>query len=226
MLDEDGGQQNLGKLAAMGSEAAFVALARIYLRRAGSHESDEATTALADAEDILGRINPAKASWLSHLTRYQVVSRRRPYDFLRRLETLEELGSDHDFAWPQQLRMEYGILLFQAGDAHKRAHGAEVFRVLREDLGRSGSLNVPLEMKLLRDPAVQFQKALRTSIVVSRINEIGRNSFGIPHGWGTVQVAFRENRFGRDRIRTKDELDCFILFTNFGPQAVPVTMEE
>jgi hypothetical protein len=139
---------------------------------------------------------------------------------------LEQLDAAEAFAWPQQLRLEYGILLFQAGDARGRRKGADVYKSLRDEMpGRSAAARVPRELKFLRDPRTQFQTSLKTFIVVKNVSNVGRTSYGVPDGWGTVDVAFRSYLFGRDRVNSGEELDCLIQFTNFGPQAVPLTEE-
>jgi hypothetical protein len=226
MIEDDGGTAYLGKLAAMGSEAAHVALAKLFLRRA-MVEDKNAEVAFDEAEETLLKVSAQNATWRTYLTLYQIVSRRRPNDFLRRLELLEALESDGDFAWPQQIRLEYAILLFQAGEARSRAHGAEVFKTLRDELpSRSSAVRVPKELRYLRDPATGFEKPLKTFVVVKTADESERYSWAIPAGWKNQAVVYRALRFPRDVIRRGAELDCLILFTNFGPQAVPLTDEE
>jgi hypothetical protein len=122
-----------------------------------------------------------------------------------------------------QLRLEYGILLYQVGDPTYRDHGDTVFRSLREDLrNRHGVMYVPDVLRFLADPATGFRDAIKTSITVKNMSDVGRTAYGVPYGWGALEVAFRPQLFPVDRIRPGKELDCLIQFTNFGPQAVPV----
>lgn len=225
MLNDGGAEKYLGGLAARGSEPALVALAKLELRKiveARELESD----CLAEAESLLLRIPTSARSWRSILTLYQVVSKMTPLAFPRRLSLLEELDAISEFAWPQQLRLEYGILLFQAGDERQRKLGAEVYRGLREEMAsRSVAPGVPRELKFLRDPRTGFERALKTFIVVKNTSDVGRSSYGVPDGWRSVDIVFRSHLFGRDRIKKGDELDCLIQFTNFGPQAVPTPHE-
>lgn len=226
LLSEGEPGEQLGKLAARGSEPALVALAKLELRRSLEDPEREAYY-LSQAEMLLLRIPSGKRSWRSTLPLYQIVSRRSPLEFLRRLELLDELEATGAFAWPQQLRLEYGILLFQAGDARGRREGAEVYKAIREEMAsRSSGLRVPRELKFLRDPRREFSVPLKTFIVVKTSSNVGRTSFGVPDGWGTVEIAFRPYMFPRDRISSRDELDCLIQFTNFGPLAVPLTEED
>ena len=91
-------------------------------------------TALVEAERQLRKVPTDQITWRSRLILYHVVSRLRQYDFKQRLEILRELEADRDFQWPMQLRLEYGILLYQLGDPTYRQHGDTVFRRLRDEL--------------------------------------------------------------------------------------------
>jgi hypothetical protein len=123
------------------------------------------------------------------------------------------------------LRLEYGILLFQVGDQGNRERGKEVFREIREQMAeRSGSLNVPSELKFLADPRSGFKTRLLTSMRITRTVDVNRNFFAVPEGW-TVEIPFRQFLFG-GKLRQGQERDCFIQFTNFGPQAVPTTIAD
>ncbi|WP_146591036.1 hypothetical protein [Posidoniimonas polymericola] len=225
MLEGDDSSNELSRLASEGSEPALVALAKLRLQPLmGDIGEDEEQTLLAEAEELLTRIVPEERTWRSSASLYRVVCRRSPRDFHRRLELLEELDSDPRFVWPQQFRLEFAILLFQAGDNRARQRGSDIYKELRADMAsRSAAPRVPGELKYLRDPSADFSKPLKTFIIVKNVSDVGRTSYGIPNGWGNVDVAFRAYQFGRDRISPNEELDCYIQFTNFGPQAVPLT---
>jgi hypothetical protein len=144
---------------------------------------------------------------------------------VERLEVLVALEGDPDFAMPLQILMEFGILLFQVGGPIQRKRGEAVFRELREHLGdRSGALNVPDELRFLSDPRLGFKGKLQTSVVVKNVADGGRSYFGVPFGWGAVAIPMRVHDFGPN-LRSGSERDCYIRFTNFGPQAVPPTLE-
>jgi hypothetical protein len=225
LLEEGEGSVLLGKLAARGSESANVALARLAMRQARDYP-ESAADQFAQAEALLLRISAANMTWRSLMPLYEIVTAIRRFDFRRRLELLDQLDALSDLPWPQRLRLEYAILLFQAGDSHARRKGREVYKVLRDELShRSSAPTVPRELKFLRDPATGFQDAMETFIVVKNISDVGRSSFAIPDGWESVDVVFRPFLFPLDVIRVGDELDCLIQFTNFGPQAVPRTMK-
>lgn len=193
--------------------------------RGGADAWEAESDPLEEAEALLRAIPAANATARSTFLLYQVVSRRRPLAFAERLDLLSQLDGDQEFAWPLQARFEFGILLFQVGQANERRHGQEIFRQIREELSsRSASLRLPAELRFLADPRKGFSERLRTSITVRKTNDTGRNYFGVPYGWGTVEIPFRAHDFGPN-LRPRDERDCFIRFTNFGPQAVPTTTE-
>jgi len=222
LLREGDGEQLLLRLASKGSEAAAVALARLSLR-ATADKKDE--VALEQAERMLLQVPALNVTWRSRVLLYRIVSTRTSHDFKRRLEILDELESLGDLVWPLQLRLEYGILLFQVGDHAARKKGQEVFRRLREDLPeRSGSVRVPDELRFLRDPATGFRDRLRTSMVVKNTSDTSRNYFAVPEGWHAIEIPFRHYLFGGS-FRRGAERDCYVQFTNFGPQAVPITTE-
>jgi len=224
LLEENGGHRYLLDLAHQGNEVAFVALARLELRTEEGLPPDD--NALDCAEVYLRQVKPAEATWRSRVPLYQIISRRAPLDFAQRLELLGELNTP-GFVWPLQLLLEFGILVFQVGDSERRMDGEWAFSKIRTELrDRSGEAEVPRELKFLRDPKTGFQKRLETSIYVKDTSTPGKNFSGIPHGWQTITIPFRPHRFGRDRIRVGDDLDCYIQFTNFGPQAVPRTEED
>ncbi|MHB1557911.1 MAG: hypothetical protein ACYC61_10555 [Isosphaeraceae bacterium] len=224
LLEDNGGQRYLLDLTKGGNEVALVALARLELRtEEGAPPSDEADE---QAEQYLGQVKSSEATWRSRSLLYEIVSRRAPLDFARRLELLRELD-DTEFVWPLQLLLESGILMFQVGDPERRREGEAVFVRLRNQLReRSGEVEVPRELKFLRDPKTGFKGRLETSIFVKNTSSPGKSFYGIPHGWQTIDIPFRPHRFGRDRIPRGAELDCYIQFTNFGPQAVPRTEED
>jgi hypothetical protein len=210
-----------------GSEAACVAMAQLTLRRAEDATNGLATdaraTALSDAERVLLKVSASSVTWRSRSLLYRVVSLRHPNDFNRRLDLLRELETT-DFLWPVQLKLERGILLYQLGSHDK---GVQAFTEIRDHLrDRSGPLRVPHEMRYLMDPASGFSKPLRTAIVVQQAPGADRNMWGIPLGWGHVRVPFRQYIFNRDSLTVGTEIGCLILFTNFGPQAVPETEYE
>jgi hypothetical protein len=222
LLGDPQGRAMLDRLADRGSEAALVALAKLALRTSDSGQDDPA---LREAEEHLLRVPPPQATGRSRVPLYRVVSRRDPYAFVRRLEILEDLAASPAFPWPLQLRLEYGILLFQVGDKGNRERGRDVFREIREQMAdRSGFLTVPSELKFLADPRSGFKKRLLTSMRITKAVDVNRNFFAVPEGW-TVEIPFRQFLFG-GKLRPGQERDCFIQFTNFGPQAVPTTIAD
>ena len=176
---------------------------------------------LAQAIRLLKDLPPEEVTWRSRLLLYRLVSTRSPHAFGDRLETLDELAAMADFPWPLQTKLEHGILLYQMG-LHQR--GRAVYRDVRDLLPHRGAgLRIPPELRFLADPRSDFRSPLQTSLVVTNSTQVGRNYYGIPMGWGSVAIPFRPYLFGRANIRNRDDLDCLIQFTSFGPSAVPPT---
>lgn len=220
MLEKGEGLKLLRRRADRGEEAAVVALAKLALY----HASDEDREArLIEARELLEGLPYPERGWLGLLSLYRVVTELEPLNFARRLDVLQELDGISGVPWPLQLRLEFGILLFQAGDETTRRHGKDVFTDVRDQMGaRTATLRVPPELKFLMDPASDFQKPLEMSIRIKDTSSAGRNVWAVPEGWYNVDVPLRPFMFG-GRLREGDERDCLIQFTNFGPQAVPPT---
>ncbi|MEQ9617175.1 MAG: hypothetical protein RLN60_03975 [Phycisphaerales bacterium] len=221
MLEDQVGLRRLQDLASDGSESATVAIARLLVRSGAETLSEDLGDRLREAIDLLIAIPASNATWRSRHLLYQCRSRLDPHDFEHRLDPLDELEAMGEFPWPIQLKLEYGILLYQMG---RRRDGQKVFQDLRDTMAsRSGALRIPLELKYLADPKRSFRVPLRTALRVTNATSVGRNYYGVPEGWGAVDVPFRPYLFGRREIRRNDDLDCFVQFTSFGPQAVPPT---
>jgi hypothetical protein len=223
LLEANVGRAWLLSRAEQHDEAACVALARLSL---WENEVSDRTGSMLEAMGYVEALPYRNQTWRSQSVLYELVSELDVYNFSGRLEILKALDNDAEFAWPFQMLLEYGILLFQAGGVPDRKHGKDVFQSIRDQLsGRTASIRVPPEMKFLNDPATGYRKRLLTSMTVTNVSYVGRNYFAIPHGWFTIDVPFRAYLFGDD-IRVGHERDCFIQFTNFGPQAVPSTTPE
>jgi hypothetical protein len=226
MLDENVGITRLESLCQTGSEAAAVALARVL----AMPDRFEGVTKLDPnpkrAIELLQSVPSDNVTWRSRFLLYLLVSRESPFAFDERLAVLDELDAIAEFPWPLQTKLEHGVLLYQMG-AESRTRGQKVFQQVRDTMSdRSSVLTVPHEMRFLADVRHGFQKPLKTSLRVTRTSEIGRNYWGIPEQWGNLEIPFRPYRFPQGRIRKRDDLDCLIQFTSFGPQAVPPTEAE
>lgn len=222
-LQQGTGRKILSDLAAAGNEAALLALSKLLIHEGDAYSSQE--SALADAEAMIRKVPSNAVTWRSSFALYQIVSVRRKFEFGERLEILQALAADPQFAWPLQLKLELGILLFQVGDPSSRRKGVDVFREIREEIAsRSSGVTIPDEMRFLADPSSGFRNRMLTSVIVTNVSSSERNFFGIPRGWFKIDVPFRPYLFGGE-IRKGDERDCFIVFSHFGPQAVPPTTE-
>ena len=204
-----------------GREAASIVLARLLAdpERFGSLLVAEPD--LESAIAALNRIKPEEVTWRSRLLLYDLTSTYSPLDFAARFDPLEELRALGEFPWPLQVLYEHAILLYQLGH-HQR--GRDAFASLRDTFSSRGSaVRIPPELERLADPRDDYRSPLRTALRVTRTTDTGRNYWGIPEGWGSIDVPFRPWRFPRKIIRNGDDLDCLIQFTSFGPQAVPPT---
>lgn len=221
LLHTQVGLTNLRMMADGGDEAAAIAVARFLAypdRFAGQSSRDPDPT---EAIGLLRAVPSGNVSWRSRLLLYQLISATRPRDLATRLDAVDELAAMSGFPWPLQSKLEYAILLIQMG---RHRDGQQQFAHIREMLvSRSGAVSVPGELRYLADPKSGFATPLKTSIRVTNTSSVGRNFYGIPHGWGAVEIPFRPYLFARKHINVRDDLDCLIQFTQFGPQAVPPT---
>ncbi|MBA2708398.1 MAG: hypothetical protein H0U59_11410 [Gemmatimonadaceae bacterium] len=221
LLEAHVGLDRLREMAENGDEAASIAVARYLAYPARFSGPTARPSAPREALGLLNRIPADRVTWRSRLLVYQLVSESMPRDFAARLEAADELAAMTGFPWPFQIKLEYAILLFQMG---RHRDGQQSFAQIREMLvSRSGAVAVPNELRYLADPKSAFASPLRTSILVTNTSSVGRNYYGIPHGWGAVEIPFRPYLFARQRIVPRDDLDCLIQFSLFGPQAVPPT---
>lgn len=221
LLDDSIGMASLESLASRGSESAAVAVAGVLAKPHLHPNLTNNEPDLQGAIALLRGVRVEEVTWRSRFLLYQLVSQVRVTAFLEQVEILDELRAMSGFAWPLQIRLEYGILLYQVG---RRPEGRDVYRDVRDQLpARSAALTVPGALKYLADPQSDFGERMKTSIVVTNTSSAGRNYYGIPAGWGNVSIPFRPYLFARRHIRQRDDMDCLILFTTFGPQAVPPT---
>lgn len=221
LLRSEVGLDALRSMAEHGDEAASIAVARYTAYPDRFDEQSDEEGSYRDALVILKNVPPAQVTWRSRLLVYQLVSRDTPRDFPDRLDACDELAAMTDFPWPLQTKLEYAILMFQMG---RHQDGKRAFAEIRDSLAsRTGSVSIPEELRYLADPKSAFSKPLKTSLIVTNTSSVGRNFYGIPQGWGSVDIPFRPYLFPRQRIVVRDDLDCLIQFTQFGPQAVPVT---
>ncbi|MEN6578532.1 MAG: hypothetical protein ABFD90_19460 [Phycisphaerales bacterium] len=220
LLKSDVGLDTLRSMAEHGDEAASIAVARYTAFPDRFDEQTEQKGSCADALAILRKVPPGQVTWRSRSLIYQLVSKDTPRDFPARLDACNELAAMTDFPWPLQTKLEYGILMYQVGD---HQDGKRAFAEIRGLLAsRTGAVSVPEELRYLADPRSRFQVPLRTSIRVTNTSN-ARDFYGIPQGWGSVEVPFHPYLFPRRRIVVRDDLDCLIQFNQFGPRAVPVT---
>ena len=220
MITDGLGIDFLESEAARGSEVALMLLVKLSL-----HESNEDNrdATLRSARKRLESVAPARRTWRTIVTLYDVLSEIEPLSFKGRLSLLDELDGTPEFVWPTQLRLEYGILLYQAGDYNDRKHGRKVFQDIRAGMASSSArLQVPDELRFLSDPSSDFKTPMEMQFRVKNVSSYGRNYWVIPESWGNHQVPLRPARFG-GRMRAGDERDCLIQFTAYGPEAVPPT---
>ena len=147
---------------------------------------------------------------------YELVCANQPSEYARQLELLEQLIAT-DLGIAPQLRLEYGILLFQN---RREQEGSRVFRELRQIWRESEHFVFVAErLRWLRDtdPA-----ALRT-VNATIGSESGIRAVGRVLDFGAVQVPFRPEEFGFRDLTMGMRFACHVSFNHNGPFLRPVT---
>ena len=147
---------------------------------------------------------------------YDLISSTYPKQFTRQLEYLEQLQST-DYRLTSQLRVEYGILLYQTDRSRE---GDEVFRVLRQVWRESEQfIQVPSRLRWLRekdDSKIRTVQAIvgsdRDLRAMARVSEFQQRL-----------VPFRTEEFGMRDARPGTRFSCHVSFSHNGPFLRPVT---
>jgi hypothetical protein len=164
---------------------------------------------------VLGEIPPGKRTWLDLRLAYDLVCVRRPYDFEKQLELLDEFSIERpktDF----QTRLEHAILLYQVG---RVGEGSEIFKRLRIDLRNSEVfVSIPDRLKLLckrgsSDPEI-------CSAVVVKEYEV--RSYAAVQNLQREHVPFVPRQFNKPRMQVGERFQCVITFGHNGPFISPV----
>ena len=147
---------------------------------------------------------------------YELICITYPREFKRQLEYLEQLQSSEYHSSPQ-LRLEYGILLYQNG---RPMEGNKVFLDLRK-LWRESEyfVHVPDRLRWLRDSDSDTAKTVQAVVAsdrdlrpMARVNEFQNNI-----------VPFRPEEFDLREVRPGIRFGCFVSFGHNGPFLRPVT---
>lgn len=140
----------------------------------------------------------------------------RPYAFKEQLELVEQLLAT-DYRITPQLRLEYGILLFQNNRA---AEGDRVFRSLRQ-LWRESEhfIQVPDRLRWLRAADGRSLQAVH-AITGS---DYGNRAMARIQEFGNALVPFRPEEHGIRDMKPGFRFVCHVSFGHNGPFLRPVT---
>jgi hypothetical protein len=169
-------------------------------------------------EQALGLLeDPAGRGNIQILTlQYYLTAEVHPVDFREQIDIIEQIQAGNQNFAPQ-LRLEYGILLYQNGRA---AEGERVFRGLRQLWKESEHfVHVPERLRWLRSEDHKSVRSLHATVgsgsgyrPMARVQEFG-NAF----------VPFRPEEHGLRVVNPGLRFDCHVIFGHFGPFLRPVT---
>jgi len=147
---------------------------------------------------------------------YELICISFPHDFRRQLEYLQQLQST-DYRTTPQLRLEYGILLYQN---NRSVEGDQVFRELRRIWRESEQfVQVPLRLRWLRDVDSEAIKSVQAIIGSDR----GVRAMARVSEFRNLMVPFRPEEFGLRVVRPGIRFVAHVSFGHNGPFLRPVT---
>ena len=147
---------------------------------------------------------------------YELTCVAYPHDFKRQLEHLEQLQST-DYRATPQMRLEYGILLYQT---NRSMEGDRVFRDLRR-LWRESEhfVQVPNRLRWLRDSDGETVKTVQATVGSDRdLRPMARVS-----EFQNIVAPFRPEELGLPDVRPGVRFSCRVSFGHNGPFLRPVT---
>lgn len=147
---------------------------------------------------------------------YELTGATYPYDFRRQLEYLEQLQST-DYRATPQMRLEYGILLYQN---NRPTEGDKVFRALRRLWKESEHfVQVPTRLRWLR--AVGGESVRTVQAIVASDRDL--RAMARVTEFQNLLVPFRPEEFGLRDVRPGSRFSCHVSFGHNGPFLRPVT---
>ena len=150
---------------------------------------------------------------------YALVAVTYPYEYRRQITFLDQLDSTNPRTSPQ-LRLEYGVLLYQNDRSRE---GDRVFRDLRR-LWRASEhyVEVPDRLHWLRDPQSRNRRTVSATIV----SDSSVRPMASVREFQGIRVPFRPEEFGRRKVRPGSGFRCHVSFGHNGPFLRPVTTKD
>ena len=147
---------------------------------------------------------------------YGLVGVTYPNDYRRQIEFLDQLDSTSPRTSPQ-LRLEYGILLYQND---RPREGDRVFRDLRR-LWRESEhyVHVPARLRWFRERESGIRRAVSSTVV----SDSDLRPMASVREFQGIRVPFRPEEFGRRVARPGSSFRCHVSFGHNGPFLRPVT---
>lgn len=147
---------------------------------------------------------------------YQLTCITYPYDFDKQLEYLEQLQFG-DYLTTPQMRLEYGLLLYQKNRFHE---GDRVFRDLRRLWSDSDHfVTVPSSLRWLRE--YDSRKARIVNAAVGSGHDT--RAMALVKEFQNLRVPFRPEEFSLKGPRPGTIFSAFVSFGHNGPFLRPVT---
>ncbi|NTV47667.1 MAG: hypothetical protein HGB11_14365, partial [Chlorobiales bacterium] len=170
------------------------------------------TRALATLEHPSGRDNLQ----IIRLT-YDLTCVNTPSEFKNQLNLVEQLVNSGSRISPQ-LRLEYGLLLYQN---NRHTEGEKVFRALRT-LWRESEyfVKIPDRLRWLRDLNTLAPRAVQAFIG----SDYDHRPMARVKEFGDRQVPFRPEEFGFRDLRPRERFSCHVSFGHNGPFLRPLTV--
>lgn len=147
---------------------------------------------------------------------YDLMCISQPSAFKQQLELVEQLQAT-DYRMAPQLRLEYGLLLYQG---NRMAEAEKAFRQLRQ-LWRENEhfVQVPERLRWLRDVNDGTLRTVQAFIG----SDYGHRSMARVREFGEQLVPFRPEEFGFRDLRPGQRFACHVSFGHNGPFLRPVT---
>lgn len=149
--------------------------------------------------------------------RYNLLSVGNPFGFREQVELLDQLDARRASATPQ-LRLEYGILLFQTG---RNQEGDRIFKELRKLWKESEHIvEVPERLRWLRSA-----DGRTLQIVHARVQaDYGARVMARVREFGSIPVPLRPEEHGFHELRVGLSFACYVSFGPNGPFLRPLTV--
>jgi hypothetical protein len=147
---------------------------------------------------------------------YELTCVTYPHEFRRQLEYLEQLQNT-DYRAAPQMRLEYGILLYQN---NRPTEGDRIFRSLRQAWRESEHfVQVPTRLRWLRDFGGDNVRTVRATVASDRdLRAMARVA-----EFQSLLVPFRPEEFGIRDVRPGFSFAGHVSFGHNGPFLRPVT---